>query len=140
MADPRGLIAREVLGKRRRLRARLSFPADYELRTGQRFSQFMEELARVEEDPFGYDADHLLGALAELAAGAGDPIPEEELADAVFGDFPEILRAVNEALVATGLMKVVEEEAGEAGKKKSPSRSRSSRGRTGRKSPSGSSA
>jgi hypothetical protein len=128
MTHPRGTIAREVLGVRRLLRAPLAFPGDYELESGQPFVDFMNELAALQENPFSYNAPHLLAALKVLCAGGGNPIGDEDLAGANFADLRDIIQAVEAAFTATGLLVTTDDG---AEKKMAPSRK--SRGGSGRR-------
>lgn len=134
MPDPRGLVQREVLGRQRKLRARLSFPADYELRTGQPFTAFFDELNAAEQSGnlLAYNAEHLLAALAALCEGGGEPLSDEDIEGAHLGDVVPIFEAILAALMATGLVEAEEV----VSKKKGTGRGRSpstSRGKTGKK-------
>lgn len=127
---PRGVIEREVLGRPRRLRASLGFPGAYALASGgHTFPELMGEIARLAPDPWSFDEKHLKAALSALCECAGDPITAAELEDAMLSDIPDIIRAIQAAMLAGG---VIEESKAEGdGSKKKPKSGTTSRGKSG---------
>lgn len=113
MAGGRGTVFAEVAGRKRRLRANLGAIDEIEARVGVGFPKLAVSLEDEEEIRLGW----IYVMFEEMCRAGGSPLSNDELADLLPSDIPDMLDGIRKAARASGVIEDVDEDEG-AGKKK----------------------